>query len=603
MRRDILKTLLIVFCISFFHLFTVHPASSQETGLTAGGFQWGGSVELGYRIENSEGNKDRYKEVVNLENGLKLMDFSLWGRRTDDNAKSLVDSLRFNLSGIGDPYPSGRLEIKKDKTYALNVTYKQYKYFTSRDEIGLFADNTNFDTTIRRGSVVFSFFPKDDVKLNVGYTHTQRDGDAGVPRFGFFFPMDQEIKEHYNEYFISADFPIGGWDFHVRQSLWNYLNKNKIDGPKYEERDEFVRTYVSSIKGHTQLGERWDFDAAFIYAHSNGKADLASVPIVAVDPGTGKMNFNTYVIEAGLSYRIRKDVILHADYQFHSQNQDGRANTDPFVSAPAYSGTEFNMVAHTGTFQLEYIPMDNLTLRGGYRLQFQDINGDNYVDNIYNGGRRPSNTTIWTQGWVASADWKPYKFLSFFGEYNGAHFSNPYTWISPENQNVARVKIKYDTPIKNLSLKGTFVWKQRVNPDQDYRSDVQDYVLTAIYQPIQQLSVDASFTYEKNRNSKDIFNSIPYTFEHTVFNSSATIWSGSATFDLYKGFGGRIYGSYAKSLTENPQNYADGVISFWYKNKWVTPILTFERTYLTDRVNSKESFDTNLITFSLRKDF
>ncbi len=46
-----------------------------------------------------------------------------------------------------------------------------------------------------------------------------------------------------------------------------------------------------------------------------------------------------------------------------------------------------NLMAHTGTFQLEYIPMDNLTLRGGYRLQYQHINGDNYVDNILQRGQ------------------------------------------------------------------------------------------------------------------------------------------------------------------------------------------------------------------------
>ena len=91
---------------------------------------------------------------------MKLIDFSLWGRRMDEDTKSLVDSLRFNLSGIGDPYPSGRLEIKKNKTYDLNITYKQYKYFTYREEIGLFADNTNFDTTIRRGIYPPVRFPK-----------------------------------------------------------------------------------------------------------------------------------------------------------------------------------------------------------------------------------------------------------------------------------------------------------------------------------------------------------------------------------------------------------------------------------------------------------
>ena len=261
-------------------------------------------------------------------------------------------------------------------------------------------------------------------------------------------------------------------------------------------------------------------------------------------------------------------------------------------------------MANTGTFQLEYIPYDNLTLRAGYRLQFQHINGDNYVDNIYNGGRHPNNTTIWTHGWVGSADWQPYKFLSLFGEYEGARFSNPYTWISPESQNIARVKIKYDTPIQNLSLKGTFHWKHRVNPDQDYRASVQDYIFTAIYQATSKLSLDASFTYENVKDSKNIFNAVPFTFEDTVFDSSAYIYSGGVTFEnIYGGLGGRMHGSYAKSLGENPQNYVDGVISLWYKNKCVTPILTFERTYLTDKVIRPDGFSANLLTFSLRKDF
>jgi len=67
--------------------------------------------------------------------------------------------------------------------------------------------------------------------------------------------------------------------------------------------------------------------------------------------------------------------------------------------------------------------------------------------------------------------------------------------------------------------------------------------------------------------------------------------------------GARIGGSYAKTTKEDRQRYADGVLSFWYKNKWVTPIITVERTYLTDQVNRNDSFDANLLTFSLRKEF
>ena len=45
------------------------------------------------------------------------------------------------------------------------------------------------------------------------------------------------------------------------------------------------------------------------------------------------------------------------------------------------------------------------------------------------------------------------------------------------------------------------------------------------------------------------------------------------------------------------------LISVWYKNKCVTPILTYERTYLTDNVIHADGFSANLFTFSLRKDF
>ena len=597
MRRNLIKALLIVFCISFFHLFGVSPAPSQEAGLKAGGFQWGGDIELGYRFTDIDGSKDRYKYVTNLQSGLKLFDLTLWGKSLEEDAKGLVDSLRFNVSNLGDPYPSAQLQIKKNSTYDLKMTYKQYQYINYREDANVFSGNQfSLDTTIRRGSLLFSVFPKDSVKVNFGYNYIARDGDAGVPRIGSFFPMEQDLKEQVNEYFVSADFPVAGWDFHIRQSIWNYSNKDKINAPVYEDRDESVWTYVSTIKGHTQFGERLDFDAAYIYAHSEGDADLKTY-----SPGKGDTNFNTHVVEAGLSYLLRKDLILHLDYRFHALDQDGTSFT---VGSPDISPTSYNLTANTGTFQLEYIPFDNLTLRGGYRLQYQHTYGDTYADNVYNGGQNTTSNTNWVNGWVASVDWKPYKVLKIFGEYQGANFSNPYTWISYENQNVARIKIKYDTPIQNLSLKGAFNWRRNSNPQQEFQSDVQDYIFALIYRPIPKVTFDGSFTYSRLRDGKDLFDPIPFQYVRYTWNSSYYIWVGGLTFDnLYEGFGGRLNGSYARSLGENAQNYVDGVVSFWYKNKLITPIVTLERTYLTDNVIHSNGFNANLITFSLRKDF
>jgi len=251
--------------------------------------------------------------------------------------------------------------------------------------------------------------------------------------------------------------------------------------------------------------------------------------------------------------------------------------------------------------------MNNLVLRGGYQFQYRDINQEffGYFPE-FAGGKDPANTTQWTNGWVGSVDWKPYKFLSVFGEYKGSNTSNPYTWISPDNTNVARVRIKYDTPIEKLSLKGIFSWRRRTNPDQNYSVDAKDYTIAATYQPtfIPKLSLDASFTYEKILDKKDIFDFAPFAFQTFFFNSSAYIYAGGISHEgIYKGLGARIYGSYAKTLTENPQRYADWNLSIFYKNKWLIPTLALERTYLHDRVNPQDSFDAYLLTFSLRKEF
>jgi hypothetical protein len=614
MKRCIARAIFVVFSISFFQFFPIQDVYSEDSGLRFAGFQWGGVLELGYRFTDIDGSRGRYKETVNLMDGLRLFDFSLFGKNLNPGT-GLVDYLSLTGRSIGDPFPAARLEVKKNNTYDFVTSFNQYKYYFNREENFFLTDNHNFSSKFTTETVGLSVFPKDDIKLNFGYRHWGRDGDAGVPSLTFPFALPQDLKEGMNEYSISADFPIGGWDFHIKESFWDFHNKDKINASEFfEDRNQNTNTFVSTIKAHTRFGERWDFDGAFVYANSNGRSSITTAPEIGISSGNGKVEYDTYVVELGLSYQIMKSLIIHADYRFHTYDQDGRQNTDPFTLDPFLSNnglvnpkTHYNLTAHTGTLQLEYIPMDNLVLRGGYQFQYRDINQEffGYYPE-FAGGKDPANTTQWTNGWVGSVDWKPYKFLSVFGEYKGSNTSNPYTWISPDNTNVARVKIKYDTPIEKLSLKGIFSWRTRTNPDQNYSVDAKDYTITATYQPafIPKLSLDASFTYEKILDKKDIFDFAPFAFQTFFFNSNALIYSGGISYEgIYKGLGARIYGSYGKTMGENPQRYADVTLSIWYKNKWVTPILALERTYLHDHVNPKDNFDANLLTFSLRKEF
>ncbi len=608
MRASLAKVILVVFCISFFHLFLIVDARSEDTGLAFGGFQWNGAVELGYRFTDIDGSRDRYKETVNLMQGLRLFDLNLFGRNLD-TSKGLVDY--FSLTGreIGDPFPGGRLEIKKNKVYDFVATYNQYHYWSNREDNLFLTDNHDFSSRFSVGTMNLLVFPKEDLQLNLGYRRWDRDGDAGVPRLNLPFALPQDLKEGMNEYSLSADFPIGNWDFHVKQSFWNLYNKDKIESKSFaEDRNQKTNTVVSTIKAHTHFDDRWDLDTALVYAHSQGRAEIMTVPQVAIRSGNGDFQYDTFVGELGLSYLVMKKLILHADYRFHNFDQDGSTNTDPFLSPGGVKAdTNYKETAHTGTLQLEYLPLSNLTLRGGYQFQSRDMDGQFFgFFPTSAGGKNPVNTNQWTNGWVGSIDWKPLKVLSVFGEYKGADTSDPYTWISPDSSSIARLKIKYDTPLQNLSLKGIFTWRRRLNNEQEYRVDSKDYTLNATYQPafLPKLTLDASFTYENIKDHKDIFNVIPFSFSTFNFNSSALIYSAGVSYEgIYKGLGARMNASYAKTMKENAQRYADAVLSIWYKNKCVTPIISLEKTYLHDHVKPADSFDAKLLTFSLRKEF
>ena len=106
-------------------------------------------------------------------------------------SKGWIDYFSFRANDIGDPYPAGRLEIKKNKTYDLVASYREYKYFSNREDDFFLTDNHDFNSTLRRGTLSLTLFPKEDFRLNLGYRYTGRDGEAGVPRRISLWPSNR----------------------------------------------------------------------------------------------------------------------------------------------------------------------------------------------------------------------------------------------------------------------------------------------------------------------------------------------------------------------------------------------------------------------------
>jgi hypothetical protein len=583
---------------------------AQEPAAGVPPSRWSGAVELGYRYTDIEG-ENRYREVVNLMEGLRLFNFNL--RFRDPEGNGLADNVRIQANGIGDPYPSGQLDIKRHKAYHIAANYRESKFFFNREDADdLLTDNHDLNQTRKKGAVTLSVFPTDEFRLNLGHSFSRREGEAGVPRIFTFVPnLTQDLDESLDEFFVSASFPVGAWDIFVRQSYSIFSNNDRIDQPPTltEERDEEVSTRVSKVTAHSQVNDRLDFDAGYVFAHSDGDARLNIRPALQVGSGASDFVYDTHVLESGTSLLLREDLIAHMDYRFHTFDQEGRADTDFFFLPQTVVRTDYHLDAHTGSFKLEHLTAENLTLTAGYRLQYSKIEAENFNPNEFDGGPSSENSNVFSHGWIGAVDWKPSKELSLYGEYEGAVFDNPYTRISAEEEHVGKFRAAYQAPIPDLTLKGTVLWKKKTNPDQQYRLDIQDYIAAAVYQPaaVSWLTLDASFTFEKIRDKKEIttLGGVPPSpFATFVFDSDALIYSGEVRCEeIFRGLSLRLGGSLARTRQENDQEYARGILSLWYKTKWITPILSFERSYLTDNENSADNFSANWITLVLRKEF
>src|SRR4051812_11481600 len=89
------------FAIGLLALTTAQAQDDQaQKPLVIGGFSTQGSVSTGYRFTDVKGYEPKFQELFDLQSGLRLFDFSLFGtNKTGGNR--FADNYSFTMSGIG----------------------------------------------------------------------------------------------------------------------------------------------------------------------------------------------------------------------------------------------------------------------------------------------------------------------------------------------------------------------------------------------------------------------------------------------------------------------------------------------------------------------
>ncbi|MGA8872386.1 MAG: hypothetical protein WB460_14660, partial [Candidatus Acidiferrales bacterium] len=209
--------------------------SSDETkGVDSGNYNVQQSAEIGYRVNWINGNQDTYDTFVDLNQGPRLLDYTL-NMRSLNHQGLLFDNLNFSNFGYGgDPNDVTRLRIEKDKWYDFSYVFRRDKYFWDYNLLAnpfnpvpiapagapaSFAiTNPSFGYTQsphalnlvhRMQDFDLTLLPLSRVRFRLGYSRNVEEGpgltteDATVE-----IPMVENFEETTNAYRMGVDFKV-----------------------------------------------------------------------------------------------------------------------------------------------------------------------------------------------------------------------------------------------------------------------------------------------------------------------------------------------------------------------------------------------------------
>ncbi len=654
-QRSACPTLLVLLATLSLGLWGGEASGEDKPALRVAGYRLSGSASIGYRlVDIDSGSKDFYREVVNLEEGVRLFNFTLHGDRLGSEAK-LVDHFNLNATDIGDPYPKIQFHVAKDEVYKFDMTLRSSQYFVKRTE-DTFSDNHRFDVERRFGELHLTLFPTKALQVHLFYRRQERDGTDTVPRLidNNVFVLHGAPDETTNEVGAAADLTTRFLSVHLEQSYRHFNDEGMVFLPSpglqglrtdapfatmrldtfQEGRNQQVDTLVTRLRLRATLTPQWEVVQGYVFAHSTGTSQLRTTEggvgragtsgpnedFTAVLAGRGDTRSEVHVVELGTSYAFLPSLIGHLDYRFHLVDQDGQGLLDTQRSGVLTgltmvhdTGSQVSKTrAHTLTTSAEWLPLPNVTLRLGYRYQLRDVrvnqnaNGVPVVDDPLAAAPQLDRTTH-SQGVIFDAAWRYRDLLQASVKFVGDYFDDPYTRISPTRDDRIRAQIRL-TPLQWLTLSETFTFTDLNNPDTRTSTQSQSWTTGVFLRPIEQLTLDGSLSYTDLDHHNHTLIPIEAVRTLTVFTNDAEALSYTVSgtlVDLLPNTGMKAYATWTRVYGEGKSSYffAGGEASYRWKKPDLRFTVRYERPYVIEREPPHDTFFAHIVTFIVSKDF
>ena len=212
----------------------VEKGAMKKPAPPEAGTQWGiystrSSMELGYRFENTGGNRERFLSDVNVRDGFRLLDYSL-DMRARPGTGILFDFMKVDVNNAGgDVAQNMMMRLEKHRVYQFDANVRRFNYFrTLGPEFAL--GYRNHDLRQQVSDYRLRLLPQRAVRLNLGYGRSMARGRWN-PTYSYESDMFQllgDARWQTDDFTAGLEADWKGWNFGVETFYREFRNDPTI---------------------------------------------------------------------------------------------------------------------------------------------------------------------------------------------------------------------------------------------------------------------------------------------------------------------------------------------------------------------------------------
>lgn len=513
-----------------------------ETGRIIGLYSVQSSLELGYRFENTRGNRDSYLSQVNVRDGFRVLEYTLDSRSVAGSGL-LYDFLRADVNNAGgDQAQSFSLRMDKTRAYRFDASVRRFNYFRSLGPNYALGWKTN-DLRQQVSDFNLRLFPQRAVKFNLGYGRSSATGRlTSIYSFSRdLFPVRGNSRWEANDYRAGVEASWRGWDFNIEGLYRGFKNDPQLlSNPKVEigfnptdpatlatfEREYPLRSHAgifrASVKGsiaeRVHLVARWLHDdermKAPFYELSSGTGNTANVKVLSqLFTADGTVKRPSRTADLGISFDLNKHFSVSETLRYNTFKIQGDVATIQTTVNQTGTNNPVTTIARTlGTNLLtdqtswwNTLALDmSFGRKASANLGWRAIRRDVELAGIYstptsapsatNPLIRNEEESITTHAFVGGVRFRPVNRASFIFDVEHGQSNNAFVRINPLDFTRVRVRSQFQVT-STLSLNGAFTSVDRLNPTPQVQneSDSRSYTAAVNWEPKSRLWVNAGF--------------------------------------------------------------------------------------------------------------